>query len=215
MTSHEWRLSTIPGSLSTDACIHVVVIYVNINDVLMGSRCSRPIVTRPSGYGKPLISNLAEVVYQLILLLQLFFLSRYFEQKVAAVQAATGGATAPVFPSPDHPDTQFSCFQSIGTVDVVATVRRLPDKTSAVDPLPVNLLKQVVEELAPYLTELFNRSLALGQFPDVLYLILYILYILYTLILHHYLRSRVLTLLTSSHIDLFIICRCYLNSSSV
>jgi len=38
---------------------------------------------------------------------------------------------------------------------------------SAVDPLPVNLLKQVVDELVPYLTVLFNRSLALGHFPDM------------------------------------------------
>jgi len=33
------------------------------------------------------------------------YLSRYFEQKVAAVQAATAGATAPVFTAPDHPGT--------------------------------------------------------------------------------------------------------------
>jgi hypothetical protein len=46
-------------------------------------------------------------------------------------------------------------------------VRRLPDKSSAADPLPTNLLKQVVTELAPYLTELFNRSLALDYFPGM------------------------------------------------
>ena len=44
---------------------------------------------------------------------------------------------------------------------------RLPDKSSAVDPLPVNLLKQVVTELALYLTEWFNRSLALGHLPGM------------------------------------------------
>jgi len=59
--------------------------------------------------------------------------------------------------------TQFSSFQPISTVDVVTAVRRLPVKSSAVDPLPVNLLKQVVDELA----ELFNRSLALGHFPHM------------------------------------------------
>jgi len=46
-------------------------IYVNISDVLTGSSWLRPIVTHPSVYGEPLISYLAEVVYQLILLLQL------------------------------------------------------------------------------------------------------------------------------------------------
>jgi len=55
-------------------------------------------------------------------------LSRYLEQKVADVQAATAGINAPVFTSPDHPGTQFSCFQPISTIDVVTDVWRLPDK---------------------------------------------------------------------------------------
>ena len=46
-------------------------------------------------------------------------------------------------------------------------MRRLPDKSSAVDPLPVNLLKQVVTQLAPYKTELFNRPLAVVHFPGM------------------------------------------------
>jgi hypothetical protein len=46
-------------------------------------------------------------------------------------------------------------------------MRRLSDKSSAVDPLPANLFKQVAGELAPYSTEVFNHSLATGHFPDV------------------------------------------------
>jgi len=61
----------------------------------------------------------------------------------------------------------FSCFPSISIVDVFTAGRRLPDKLSAVDPLSVNLLQQVVDELATYLTDLLNRSLALDQFPDM------------------------------------------------
>jgi hypothetical protein len=34
-------------------------------------------------------------------------------------------------------------------------------------PIPVNLLKQVANELAPYLAEMFNRSLTAGYFPAV------------------------------------------------
>ena len=37
--------------------------------------------------------------------------------------------------------------------------------TSAADP-PVSFLKHVASELGPYLTELFNRSLATGHFPE-------------------------------------------------
>lgn len=45
--------------------------------------------------------------------------------------------------------------------DVSAFVRRSPDKTSASDTLPVNLSKQVADELAPYLTVLFNLLLVI------------------------------------------------------
>jgi len=92
-------------------------------------------------------------------------LSHYFEEKVAAVQAATADATPPVYSFRVQLGMEFTCFKPVSTEEVVVAVRRLPDISSAVDPLPVNLLKQVVTELAPYLTELFNRSLAMGYFP--------------------------------------------------
>jgi len=47
---------------------------------------------------------------------------------------------------------------------VTSAVRRLPDKSSAADPLPTTILKQVVDLLSPFITELFNRSLATGRF---------------------------------------------------
>jgi len=49
--------------------------------------------------------------------------------------------------------------------DVVAAVRQLPDKQCASDPLPTTLLNENVDVLAPFLTELFNRSLILGAVP--------------------------------------------------
>ena len=61
----------------------------------------------------------------------------------------------------------FSGFRKLSTDDVIAAIRRLPNKSSAVDPLPVNLLKQVANELAPYLAEVFTRSLECGHFPSV------------------------------------------------
>lgn len=50
--------------------------------------------------------------------------------------------------------------------DVIDAVRQLPDKSSATDPMPTSVLKQVVDLVAPYFTELFNRSLAAGHFPS-------------------------------------------------
>ena len=60
-------------------------------------------------------------------------LSRNIEEKVAAVQVATADATPPVFTYPAQlSGIQFSCFKSISTEEVVVTVQRLPDKSSAV-----------------------------------------------------------------------------------
>jgi len=54
------------------------------------------------------------------------------------------------------------------TVDeVIATVRALPDKSCALDPLPTAQLKAVVDIVAPFMTELFNRSLSSGSVPEV------------------------------------------------
>ena len=44
-------------------------------------------------------------------------------------------------------------------------LRDLPGKFSAADPLPTSTLKQAVDLLAPFIVEVFNRSLARGHFP--------------------------------------------------
>jgi hypothetical protein len=49
--------------------------------------------------------------------------------------------------------------------DVVAVIHQLPDKSSAADPIPVSVLKKIAVQIAPFLTELFNRSLITGHFP--------------------------------------------------
>ena len=55
-------------------------------------------------------------------------------------------------------------FRAISVDDVITAVHHLPDKSSAVDPLPTYVLKQVADLVAPYISELFNRSLAVSHF---------------------------------------------------
>ena len=50
-------------------------------------------------------------------------------------------------------------------VDVVAAVRLLPDKQCITDPQPTCLPKDNIDELAPFLVEIFNRSLQNGIVP--------------------------------------------------
>jgi hypothetical protein len=52
-------------------------------------------------------------------------------------------------------------------VNVVTAIHQLPDKSSAADPIPVSVLKQIAVQIAPFLTKLFNCSLITGHFPDI------------------------------------------------
>jgi len=56
-------------------------------------------------------------------------------------------------------------FTAVSVDDVVSAISCLPDKSSTADPLPVSLMKSVTEEIAPFLTALFNRSMSAGHFP--------------------------------------------------
>jgi len=90
----------------------------------------------------------------------------YFDAKVAGVRSSTDGASPPSFTTSSS-NVHFTCFEPITIDEVVAAVRVLPDKSCALDPLPTPTLKSVIDVLAPFLTELFNRSLTTGRVPAV------------------------------------------------
>ena len=56
-------------------------------------------------------------------------------------------------------------FSPVSGEDVISAIQRLPDKSSAADPLLTTYLKQVADVIAPFVVELFNRSLSAGHFP--------------------------------------------------
>ena len=91
---------------------------------------------------------------------------RFFEAKVAGVRASTENAPPPDFSSAP-PDCTLRDFRQLTADDVITAIRLLPDKQCAADPLPTHLLKDNADLLAPFLVELFNRSLALGVVPTV------------------------------------------------
>ena len=43
-------------------------------------------------------------------------------------------------------------------------MRQLPDNSSTADPVPTFVLKQIIDLIVPFVTELFRRSLATGRF---------------------------------------------------
>jgi len=89
---------------------------------------------------------------------------RYFDDKVAGVQASTSDAPPPTFTAVPT-GCSFDSFRRLTAEDVTAAVRLLPDKQCMSDPLPTRLLKDNVDVLAPFLVDMFNRSLSLGVVP--------------------------------------------------
>ena len=92
--------------------------------------------------------------------------NRYFIEKISKVRLSTSGAAPPTF-SCSRPGISFITFSSVNVDTVIDAVRQLPDKSSAADPMPTSVLKQVVDLVAPYFTDLFHRSLVVGHFPSV------------------------------------------------
>lgn len=92
-------------------------------------------------------------------------LRRFFVEKVDNIRSSTGHASAPTF-SYARQGVELDSFQTMTVGDVEAAILRLPDKTSAADPMPTSVLKRVADIVAPFLADLFNRSLAEGTFPS-------------------------------------------------
>ena len=79
-------------------------------------------------------------------------LHHFFDEKIAGVRKSTAEAPPLCFvPAPPF------CVLSVD--DVIDAVRKLPVKQCATNPLPTHLLKDNADVLAPFITELFNRSL--------------------------------------------------------
>ena len=82
-------------------------------------------------------------------------LHRFFDDKIAAVRAATADASPPTF-TPAPAGCSLSTFRILTITDVTTAICHLYDKQCASDPLPTRLLKDNIDLLAPFITTLFN-----------------------------------------------------------
>ena len=80
------------------------------------------------------------------------------------MRAATADTDAPSF-SRVRTGISLQSFTPFLVNDVVDAICLLPDKCSAADPIPTYALKRILDQIAPFITSLFNRSLASGRFP--------------------------------------------------
>ncbi len=88
----------------------------------------------------------------------------FFDAKVAGVRAATAAAPEPTY-TVAPPSCRLERFAAVSEQEVIQAVRSLNNKQCDADPLPTWLLKDNIEYVAPFITRLFNQSLAPGQVP--------------------------------------------------
>ena len=91
--------------------------------------------------------------------------NKFFADKVAEVRASTDNAPPPTY-THAPPGPSLREFSTLSVDDIISGVRQLPDKSSAADPVPTFLLKQIIDLITPFVTELFRRSLTTGRFPS-------------------------------------------------
>jgi hypothetical protein len=58
-------------------------------------------------------------------------------------------------------------FEPTDSSEVAEAIRRLPNKCCAADPVPTSVLKQLADDLMPFLVTLLNKSMAEGAVPYV------------------------------------------------
>ena len=90
----------------------------------------------------------------------------FFVNKVAKVGATACDAPPTIFTS-IRKQVSLHRFTRLTVADTLNGIRRLPDKSSHADPILTSVSKKVADLVAPFITELFNRSLDAGHFPSV------------------------------------------------
>ena len=56
-------------------------------------------------------------------------------------------------------------FRQVSIEETTRYVMKTPSKSCELDPIPTDLLKEVIHELSPILTDLIDTSLQQGTFP--------------------------------------------------
>ena len=90
--------------------------------------------------------------------------SKFFTHKVESVRSATENAAPPSF-SPCPKPCCFDTFQPLTPEQVSILIKRAPDKTSDLDPVPTWLVQEFAPIFAPFFAHVFNVSLEKGYLP--------------------------------------------------
>ena len=88
----------------------------------------------------------------------------FFHQKHSSFVTENRTLGSPTFTIAPH-DVLFSEFCQVPPSVIASTVMSLPNKQSSLDMMPTRILKECIDLLSPFLSEVVNRSFLQGEFP--------------------------------------------------
>ena len=93
--------------------------------------------------------------------------STFFEDKIKKINNSLDSATSvelpPIQPRSNH--SVYSDFPTMSVDKVKKYIAKSPSKSCTLDPIPTHLLKQCMDDVAPTITEIVNKSLSTGYMP--------------------------------------------------
>ena len=94
----------------------------------------------------------------------------FFVQKIAGIKSMISStahrSSSSTLPAELVTDASFSEFELLSTNDVQAIILSSAKKSRLLDPIPITLLVEHLNELLPSITRMINLSLSTGHFPD-------------------------------------------------
>ena len=87
----------------------------------------------------------------------------FFNKKIESVHQSTGGT--PVQSSLPAATMFLDTFQTYTPDEIGKIILSAPSKSCQLDPLPTYILKEFLQELLPYITEMCNWSFEVGCLP--------------------------------------------------
>jgi hypothetical protein len=93
--------------------------------------------------------------------------SNYFTSKIEKIRLDLSGPNTTMGVDEDQQvcPTSFSTFSAVTESEVSKLIKKAPNKSSSLDPIPTWLLKNCTDELVPSITEIINTSMSSGVVP--------------------------------------------------
>ena len=90
--------------------------------------------------------------------------AKFFEHKIVDIRAKLQ-TDSPLIIEPLSCQNSLSILEPLCLDDVISIVSKMPSKTCQLDPIPTQLVKASIDELAPFLLRIVNSSFSSGVFP--------------------------------------------------